>query len=114
MFPATEALQGYTLGIRAYDVTNDFTAAIPQSQRPVSLDPDFAKAYLRLGESYLPFGELGLAAENTRKAYELRDDASPREKLRITSLYEHAVTGNMVAARSSYELSAGFPILYQC
>ena len=104
--PSLEALQAYGLGLQAYDVTNDFAAAIPQFQRAVSLDPNFAMAYLRLGQSYQPLSELTRAAESTRKAYELRERTSEQEKLEISSFYELIVTGNLEAARTSYELFA--------
>ncbi len=104
--PSLEALQAYSLGIKAFDVTNDFVAAIPFFQRAVTLDPNFAMAYLMLGESYQPQGELALAAENTRKAYELRERTSDHEKLNIAAFYEIVVTGNLEAARRSYELLA--------
>jgi len=104
--PSLEALQAYALGIKAIDITNDYLAAIPFFQRAVSLDPNFATAYLQLGESYQPQGEIGLAAENARKAYALRDRTSDHEKLRISSFYEYIVTGNLEAARRSYDLLA--------
>ena len=104
--PSLEALQAYALGIKAIDITNDYLAAIPFFQRAVSLDPNFATAYLQLGESYQPQGEIGLAAENARKAHALRDRTSDHEKLRISSFYEYIVTGNLEAARRSYDLLA--------
>jgi len=104
--PSLEALQAYALGIKAIDVTNDYLAAIQFFQRAVSLDPNLATAYLQLGESYQPQGELVLAAENARKAYALRDRTSDHEKLRISSFYEYIVTGNLEAARRSYDLLA--------
>jgi tetratricopeptide (TPR) repeat protein len=104
--PSLAALQAYTLGMRAYDVTNDFAAAVPLFQRAVSLDPNFAMAYLRLGQCYQPLSELARAAESTRKAYQLRERTSEREKLEISSFQELIVTGNLEAARTSYELYA--------
>jgi tetratricopeptide (TPR) repeat protein len=104
--PSLDALQAYALGIKAIDITNDYLVAIPFFQRAVSLDPNFATAYLQLGESYQPQGEIGLAAENARKAYALRDRTSDHEKLRISSFYEYIVTGNLEAARRSYDLLA--------
>jgi class 3 adenylate cyclase/tetratricopeptide (TPR) repeat protein len=101
-----EALQAYALGNKATDIDNDYLAAIPFFQRAVTLDPNFAMAYLALGESYQPQGELALAAENTRKAYELRERTSDHEKLRIAAFYEIVVTGDLEAARRSYELIA--------
>ena len=99
-----EALQAYALGNKATDVQNDYLAAIPFFQRAVSLDPNFAMAYLQLGEAYQPQGELTLAAENTSKAYELRGRTSDHEKLSISAFYEYVVAGNLEAARRSYEL----------
>lgn len=105
-----EALQAYSLGSQAINVANDYIAAIPFFEKATTLDPNFAMAYLRLGQSYQPQGELGRAAESTRKAYELRERTSEKEKLTISSFYEFIVTGNLEAARSSYELWAStFP-----
>jgi tetratricopeptide (TPR) repeat protein/class 3 adenylate cyclase len=101
-----EALQAYALGIKATDIDNDYLVAIPFFQRAVTLDPNFAMAYLLLGESYQPQGELTLAAENARKAYELRERTSDHEKLNIVAFHEIVVTGNLEAARRSYELIA--------
>src|SRR5450432_1599437 len=101
-----EALQAYALGNKATDIENDYLAAIPFFQRAVSLDPNFAMAYLSLGLCYQPQGELTLAAEYTRKAYELRERASDHEKLGIAAFYEIVVTGNLEAARRAYELLA--------
>ena len=101
--PSLEALQAYTLGNRTTDVANDYAAAIPLFQRAISLDPNFAMAYLRLGQAYQPLSELGRCAENTRKAYELRERTSEGERLAISSFYEMVVTGNLEAARTSYQ-----------
>jgi len=98
-----EALQAYTLGNRTTNVTNDYAAAIPLYQRAILLDPNFAMAYLRLGQAYQPLSELTRCAENTRKAYELRGRASESERLAISSFYEMVVTGNLEGARTSYQ-----------
>jgi serine/threonine protein kinase len=98
-----EALQAYTLGNRTTDVANDYAAAIPLFQRAISLDPNFAMAYLRLGQAYQPLSELALCAANTSKAYELRGRVSQSEGLAISSFYEMVVTGNLEAARTSYQ-----------
>ena len=104
--PSLEALQAYSLGYRAHVVNADWPAAIPFFQRAISLDPNFAMAYARLGTSYFNLGETGRAAENTRKAYELRQRVSEREKFYIASHYELHVTGDLEAARKTYELWA--------
>ena len=104
--PSLEALQAYSLGYQAQIVKHDDAAAIPLFQRAISLDPNFAMAYARLGTNYSNLGQTARAAENTRKAYELRERVSEREKFYIVSHYEHFVTGNLEAARKTYELWA--------
>ncbi len=104
--PSLEALQAYSLGYQAQIVKLDNAVAIPLFQRAISLDPNFAMAYARLGTNYSNLGETARAAENTRKAYELRERVSEREKFYIVSHYEHFVTGNLEAARKTYELWA--------
>ncbi|HEV2420734.1 MAG TPA: protein kinase [Candidatus Acidoferrales bacterium] len=99
-----DALQAYATGSQINDIANDYAAAIPFFQKAISFDPNFAMAYLRLGQSYQPLSQLDRCAEFTRKAYELRGRASEGENLAITSFYDLAVTGNLEAARTSYEL----------
>jgi hypothetical protein len=82
------------------------TAAVSFFQRAISLDPNFAMAYARLGTNYSNLHQTSLAAENTRKAYELRERVSEREKFYIVSHYEQVVIGNQEAARKTYELWA--------
>jgi eukaryotic-like serine/threonine-protein kinase len=98
-----EALQAYTLGNHTTDVANDYAAAIPLFQSAISQDPNFAMAYLRLSQAYQPLSQITRCAENARKAYELRDRTSTSEKLAISSFYEFVVTGNLEAARTSYQ-----------
>ncbi len=101
--PSLEALQAYTLGNQTIEVANDYARGIPLFERAISLDPNFAMAYLRLAQSYQPLSELDRCAENARKAYQLRERASESEKLAISSFYELAVTGNLEAARTSFQ-----------
>jgi tetratricopeptide (TPR) repeat protein len=104
--PSLEALQAFSLGYQAVVLKTDFTTAIPLFQRAVSLDPNFAMAYAWTGTSYRDLGEGARAAENMRKAYELRGQTSEREKLIISSAYEQLVTGNLEAALTAFELRA--------
>ncbi len=104
--PSLEALQAYALGNYTIDVANDYAAGIPLFERAISLDPNFAMAYLGLAQSYQPLSELERCADNTRKAYELRQRTSESEKLAISSFYDLVVTGNLEAARTSYQLWA--------
>ena len=84
----------------------DYSAAVPLFQRAVRLDPNFAMAYASLGTDYSGLGETSLAAENTRKAYELRERVSERERFYIESQYHLFVTGELEKARQAYELWA--------
>jgi len=104
--PSLQALHAYSLGYRAQIIKGDWSAAIPLLERATILDPSFAMAYARLGTSYGNLGERIRAAENMRKAYELRERVSERENFYITSHYEHEVTGDLEAARNIYELWA--------
>ncbi len=74
--PSLEALQAYTLGYQVEIVKNDNPNAVAFFQRAISLDPNFAMAYARLGNSYANLGQTARAAENTRRAYELRERAA--------------------------------------
>jgi hypothetical protein len=101
-----EALQAFSLGYKAANVSRDDAAAIPFYQRAVSLDPNFAMAYARMGTCYTNLGELARSAENLRKAYALRERVSERERFYIDTHYEQFVNGNLDAARKAYELWA--------
>jgi Flp pilus assembly protein TadD len=102
--PSLEALQAYSLGRRTAVGKGDDAAAVPLFQRAIGLDPNFAMAYASLGLSYWNLGETSLGAENTRKAYELRERVSEREKFYIESHYFNLVTGDLEKARRAYEL----------
>jgi len=104
--PSLEALQAYSLGMKALKGKTDFAAAVPLFQRAISLDVNFAGAYAFLGLSYSNLGETSLAAENGRKAYELRERASEREKFLIESNYYEFVIGDLEKALESCELWA--------
>jgi len=104
--PSLEALQAYSRGRRTMVGQADSAAAVPLFQRAIRLDPGFAMAYASLGTSYWNLGETSLAAGNTRKAYELLDRVSEREKFYIESHYYDLVTGDLEKARQAYELWA--------
>ena len=79
---------------------------MPFFQRAVGLDPNFASAYAFLGICYFNLGQSERAAQITRKAYELRERVSQRERFLIESTYYCFVTGDMEKARQSFELWA--------
>jgi len=98
-----EALQAYSLAIRTRSTKGD-EASIPFFKHAIELDPNFAMAYARLGVAYSNQGEAGLAAENTSRAYALRNRVSEREKFYIDSHYHDTVTGDLIKAVQVYEL----------
>ena len=100
-----EALKAYSLGRKA-TAGSEWAAAVPFLQRAIRLDPNFSIAYARLGNCYRMLGEPTLAAENTRKAYELREPVSELEKFYIESHYYQQTTGELEKARQVYELWA--------
>jgi eukaryotic-like serine/threonine-protein kinase len=99
--PSLEALQAYTLGVRAI-VSNTPTVAVTHLKRAVELDPNFAVAYAKLSTAYGGLTEWGLANEYSTKAFSLRDRASEREKLYIDSHYYMTVTGDLDKAAAAY------------
>jgi len=98
-----EALKAYGLGLKTRSAKGD-TAALPLFKGAVELDPRFAMAYAQEGTSYSNLGEAGLASENARKAYDLRDKVSERERLYIDSHYFMLATGELEKAAQVYDL----------
>jgi tetratricopeptide (TPR) repeat protein len=100
-----EALKTFSMGITTGRTKGD-AEAIPFYKRAIELDPNFAVAYSALGNAYGNLGQASLAAENTKKAYELRDHVSEREKYRISAFYYERVTGELEQASRAYEVWA--------
>ena len=84
--PSLEALKAYSMGITTGRTKGD-AEAIPFMKRAIELDPNFAMAYVGLAIHYSNLGRASLAAENARKAYDLRDRVSERERYRISAFY---------------------------
>ena len=100
--PSLEALKAYSLGWKTLYARGE-SAAIPFFQQAVKDDPQFAMAYAALGLMYGATGESALSAENTSKAYQLRDRSSERERFFITATYDSWVTGNLEKAQQACE-----------
>ena len=103
--PSLEALKAFSMGITTFR-TKGNAEAIPFYKRAIELDPNFAVAYASLGLVYGNLGQANLSAQNIKKAYELRDRVSEREKYRISALYYQNVTGELEQASQVYELWA--------
>jgi tetratricopeptide (TPR) repeat protein len=104
-----EALKAYSLAVKDRRDRGS-AAALVNGQRAVELDPSFAMGYSRLGEAYNSLGQVGRATEYFKKAFELREHASEREKLSITNTYYRVVTGELdKAVRGHEEMIANYP-----
>src|SRR6266480_3868633 len=101
--PSLEALQAFSLGVKATFAGDDDVAAVAFFQRAIQLDPNFAAAYDAMGNENQWIGT-ALAVQNIRKAFELRTRVSEREKLIIEGDYYNVVSGDLTKARQSYTL----------
>jgi serine/threonine protein kinase/tetratricopeptide (TPR) repeat protein len=86
-----EALQAFSLGNQEHQQMND-DAAISHLKKAVELDPNFAMAWATLGVSSTNTGRNAEGAQAVKKAYELRDRTSEREKFYIQAHYYTEVT----------------------
>jgi serine/threonine protein kinase/Tfp pilus assembly protein PilF len=101
--PSLEALKAYSLAQKTWSAKGN-TAALPFFKRAVEFDPNFAMAYISMAVVYGNLGQDGRATEKARKAYELRERVSERERFSIESIYYQLVTGEEDKAAQIYEL----------
>ena len=103
--PSLEALKAYSMGITT-GRTKGNAEAIPFMKRAIELDPNFAIAYAGLAVNYGNLGQASLSAQYAKKAYDLRERVSERERYRISALYFQNVTVEAEKAIEAYELWA--------
>ncbi|MGD0772944.1 MAG: protein kinase [Candidatus Solibacter sp.] len=92
--PSLEALKVYSLGLKTWNAKGD-TAALPFFQRAVDLDPNFAMAYGWMSVLYHDLNQIVGAVENGRKAYDLREKVSERERFWIEGSYYDFATEDL-------------------
>jgi eukaryotic-like serine/threonine-protein kinase len=97
-----EALQAFSLG-QAEHLRLEDSKAIPHLKRAVELDPNFAMAHATLGVAYSNLTQGDLAASFITKAFDLKERASERERLYISSHYYDIVTREVEKAIEIYE-----------
>src|SRR6266446_4612267 len=97
-----DALKALSLGDTKHNLVDEL-GAVPNYQRAIEIDPNFAMAYARLGTVYNNLRQAQLSEQNRQKAFELRDRASEREKLYIMSHY-YADSGQLDKGITAYEL----------
>ncbi len=103
--PLAEATTSSLEALKAYSHSSGGGIAgtnLPYNQRAIQLDPNFAMAYWSIAQDYHDLGEVGRASEYFTKAFELREHASERERLRITASYYENVTGELEKAAQTY------------
>jgi len=98
-----EALKALTLGLKAFKEKGD-ADAIPFVKHAIELDPNFALAYDYLAGDYFNLNQPNLGATYAKKAFDLRDRVTERERLIITADYYDSVTGEMEKADQAYEM----------
>jgi len=100
--PSLEALKAYSLGVKTAQ-TKGFKAALPFFQRAVDIDPNFAMAYAWMSV-VVGRWELERKAEMARKAYNLRDKVSERERFFIEGAYYSMERMEGQKAEQTFEL----------
>jgi eukaryotic-like serine/threonine-protein kinase len=97
-----EALQQFSLG-QAEHWKLDDAKAVPYLKRAVELDPNFALANATLGIVYSNLTQNELAESYLKKAFDLKDRASDRERFYISTHYYENVTRELEKSIESYE-----------
>jgi tetratricopeptide (TPR) repeat protein len=106
--PSLEALHAYSLALEnGREVPR--LEAIPHLKRAIELDPDFAMAHALLSEIYVNTAQSALAPPFARKAFELRDRVSERERFFISWRYYRDA---LQAADKALELAQSWAATY--
>jgi eukaryotic-like serine/threonine-protein kinase len=98
-----EALKAYSQGTTTRRTHGD-RDSVPFFRRAIELDPDFALAHARLGTVLSNLGDIAEAEAASRRAYELRDKVSERERLYIVARYHTTVDRDQDKAIEAYRL----------
>jgi DNA-binding winged helix-turn-helix (wHTH) protein/tetratricopeptide (TPR) repeat protein len=102
--PLAEATTPSLEALRAYSSAWKVAFSNPQNailllQRAVQIDPNFAMAYAFQGRLYADIWEPVMSQQSIRRAYELRNRVSDRERFFIELNFETQVTGNLERAQ---------------
>jgi serine/threonine protein kinase/tetratricopeptide (TPR) repeat protein len=108
--PVTDATTSSLEALKAYAAADALrnsggeAEAIAGFQHAIQLDPNFAMAYARLSAIYFNLGEEDHAVEVSKKAFDLRDRVSDRERFYIDDHY-YTTTGQIDKNKETLELS---------
>jgi DNA-binding winged helix-turn-helix (wHTH) protein/Tfp pilus assembly protein PilF len=98
-----EALRLYSQA-QQDDDRNEPRTALALYQRAVALDPKFASAYYGMGVAYYRLSDADQAALSIRKAFDLRESTTQRERLNIEIAYHYFGDFDTEAALRSLKL----------
>ena len=107
--PVTEATTSSLEALKAYAAADTIrngggeAESIPLFQRAIELDPNFAMAHARLSAVYNNLGEEDQAVAESKKAFDLRDRVSERERFYIDDHY-YTSTGDIEKDKENLEL----------
>src|SRR5271165_948787 len=106
--PVTDATTSSLEALKAYAAADEIrnsgneAESIPLFQHAVELDPNFAMAYARLAAIYNNLGEEDRSVESARKAFDLRERVSERERFYITDHF-YVANGNIEKDKETLE-----------
>jgi tetratricopeptide (TPR) repeat protein len=98
-----QAFHAFSLGEDEHREGRDFPQAADFYQQAIQLDPTFAMAWARLGVTYGNVGGVSKAVEYLKKAHDLRERVTERERMYIESQYALQLF-DMPKAIESYKL----------
>jgi tetratricopeptide (TPR) repeat protein len=93
----TASLEGFKDFIAGVELRRkaQYAQSVAQFKRAIELDPEFALAHVQLGTSYRDLRNLALGNEHVKRAYELRDRVTERERIEIAATYFRHITGEL-------------------
>ena len=109
--PVTDATTSSLEALKAYAAADQIrngggeAESIPGFERATQLDPNFAMAYARLAAVYSNLGEDARSQTAARKAFDLRDRISERERFYIDDHY-YSAQGNIPKDEETLQLAA--------
>jgi serine/threonine protein kinase/tetratricopeptide (TPR) repeat protein len=108
--PVTEATTSSLEALKAYAAADEMrngggeAESIPLFEHAVELDPNFAMAYARLAAIYNNLGEEDRGVDAAKKAFELRERVSERERFYIADHF-YTATGELDKNTQTLELA---------
>jgi eukaryotic-like serine/threonine-protein kinase len=97
-----EALKYFSTARKIMLGSGNYAAAVIPLKKAIELDPNFAMAHAALGSCFLNLGEISASADESRKAFELRDRVSEVERYYIESHYYHSALGDLEKSSQAY------------